>query len=190
MTSPAPVQAPRNAIRFRQAASALGWWATVMAATVIGLRVADSVPAAVHGTARGVRLFASLDDLERAAGRRMPVPGYFPSTIEWPPGQCRLYARRAAAYWCRNRETRAPWLIVATAPPGPIGIAPAVLPEAAELQAEEATLAGRPARAARLRDPGGAVWHEVSWSTPRERVLVRSRGTLDELMQIAGSIRE
>jgi hypothetical protein len=190
MNTPSSAHATGPAMAVRRAALALGWWAVVMLAAVVTLRVADSVPAAVHGTARGVRVFRSLDDLERAAGRRMPVPAYFPSTIEWPPGESRLFVGRAAAYWCRHRVSRAPWLIVATAPGGAGAIAPALLPEAAELQAEDAILAGRSARAARLRDADGAVWHQVSWSTSRERVLVRSRGTLDELMHIAASIRE
>jgi hypothetical protein len=168
----------------------LGAWLLVVAAAAVSLRVADAVPRVALGVPRGVVKAAGVTDLERASGRRMPVPAYYPDTLEWPPAEARMHAGGSAAIWCRQRPAGGVVLIVATAPSGSREIAAAVLPAAAVLQREEASLGSRPAVVSRVRDADGAVWQQVQWRTPEQIILVRYRGTLDELLKIAGSVRE
>ena len=181
--APAPPPAPGLA-------RLLGVWLLVVASAAFGLRVVDVVPRLVLGVPRGVVRAADLAQLERESGRRMPVPAYFPDSIEWPPAEVRMHATGSAAIWCRQRPAGGMALIVATAPPGMREIAAAVLPSSVDLQREGASLGARPAVIARVRDADGAVWQQVQWQTPAQIILVRYRGTLDQLLKIAGSVHE
>ena len=50
--------------------------------------------------------------------------------------------------------------------------------------------ASRALAVSRVRDADGAVWQQVQWQSPAQIVLVRYRGTLDELLKIAGSMND
>ena len=165
-------------------------WLLVVAASVVALRVADALPRAALDIPRGVSRAADVEGLERAAGRRMPVPAYFPDTLAWPPAEARLHSSGSAAIWCRRRNGGETALIVATAPRGAPGVAHAVLPATVELQREPALVGKRALVVSRVRDADGAVWQQVQWQSPAQIVLVRYRGTLDELLTIAGSVND
>jgi hypothetical protein len=168
----------------------VGFWLLVVAAAAFGLRVADAVPRVALGVPRGVVTAADVAQLDRASGRRMPVPAYYPDTIEWPPSEARLHTSGSAAIWCRQRAGGGIALIVATAPGGARDIAGAVLPPSVELQRESALLGVRPAVVSRVRDTEGSVWQQVQWQAEDQIILVRYRGTLDELLKIAGSVHD
>jgi hypothetical protein len=165
-------------------------WLLAVAAAALCLRAADAVPRLALGLPRGVVRAADLADLERRSGRRVPVPAYYPDTLEWPPAEARLHASGSAAIWCRRRGGSETALIIATAAAGMPEVAAAVLPASVELQREAATLDARPAVVSRVRDADGAVWHQVQWQTPGQIILIRYRGTLDELMKMAGSVND
>jgi hypothetical protein len=168
----------------------LAVWLLAVAATGVGLRLADALPRLALGVPRGVVRAPDVPQLERASGRRMPVPAYFPDTIEWPPEEARMHTSGSAAVWCRLRTGRGIALIVATAPPGTPDIAAAVLPASVELQREAGSLGSRPAVVSRVRDAEGTLWHQVQWQLQGQIILVRYRGTLDELLKIAGSVHD
>jgi hypothetical protein len=180
-----PVPSPARGL-----ARLLGVWLLVAASAAIGLRAADAVPRLVLGVPRGVVRAPDLAQLDLASGRRMPVPAYFPDSIEWPPVEILLHSDGSAAFWCRQRPAGGMALIVATAPPGMRAIAAAVLPASVDLQREGGSLGDRPAVVSRVRDADGAVWQQVQWQTPGQIILVRYRGTLDGLLKIAGSVHE
>jgi hypothetical protein len=171
-------------------ARTFGAWLLVVAAAALGLRVADALPGLATGVPRGATRVADVAELERISGRRMPVPSYYPDVIEWPPAEARVDAGGSAAIWCRQRPAGGIALIVATAPPGVGGIAAAVLPAAVELQHERILLRGRPSVVSRVWDADGVVWQQVQWRGPGQIILIRYRGTLDELLKIAGSVHE
>jgi hypothetical protein len=137
-------------------------WLLVVASSVVVLRVSDA----------------------------LPVPAYFPDTLAWPPAEARLHSSGSAAIWCRRRDSRETALIVATAPVGAQGVAEAVLPSSIELQREAAVIGERARVVSRVRDADGVVWQQVQWQAPAQLVLVRYRGTLDELLRIAGSLND
>ena len=168
----------------------LGAWLLVVAAAALALRVADALPRVALGIPRGVVRASGVAELEQASGRRMPVPSYYPDTIEWPPAEARMHVGGSAAIWCRQRPGGGMALVVASAPHGAGGIATALLPDSLELQREEAWLGTHPAVVSRVRDADGAVWQQVQWQSPGQIILVRYRGTLDELLKIAGSVHE
>jgi hypothetical protein len=165
-------------------------WLLVISAAVVGLRVADALPRTALGVSRGVTRAADVAELERATGRRMPVPAYFPDTIAWPPAEARRHSNGAAAIWCRQRDGGGLALLVATAPRGAPHLLDAVLPPSAELQREQAARRDRVAIVSRVRQADGSVWHQVQWPSAAQIILIRYRGTLDELLKIAGSVND
>jgi len=175
---------PRGWIRM------LAVWLLAAAAAAVGLRLLDALPRVALGLPRGVVRATDLRQLERQSGRRMPVPAYFPDTIQWPPAEARMHTGGSAAVWCRSRTGGGIALVVATAPPGAREIAAAVLPASVELQREAGTLGSRPAVVSRVRDAEGALWQQVQWQRQGQIILVRYRGTLDELLTIAGSVHD
>lgn len=179
----APAPSPARGL-----ARLFGVWLLVVASAAFGLRAVDAVPRLVLGVPRGVVRAPDLEQLDRESGRRMPVPAYFPDSIEWPPAEVRMHSGGSAAIWCRQRPAGGMALIVATAPPGRREIAAAVLPASVDLQREAASLGARAAVISRVRDADGAVWQQAQWQTPAQIILIRYRGTLDELLKIAGSV--
>jgi hypothetical protein len=174
----------------RGLARVLGVWVIVVATASFGLRVADAVPRVLLGVPRGVTRASDVPHLERLSGRRMPVPSYYPETIAWPPAEARYHVGGSAAIWCRQRPAGGVALIVATAPSGLTGVADAVVPASVELQHEDVVLGSHPAVVSRVRDTEGTVWQQAQWQARGQIILVRYRGTLDELLKIAGSVHE
>ena len=165
-------------------------WLLVVGAAIVGLRVADALPRAALGVSRGVTRAADVADLDRVTGRRMPIPAYFPDTIEWPPAEVRRHSSGSAAIWCRQRDGGGLVLLLATAPPGASHLLDAVLPPAAELQREPSARGDRVVLVSRVRQADGSVWQQVQWPAPAQIILIRYRGTLDELLKIAGSVND
>ena len=158
-------------------ARTIGVWLLVTLSAAFLLRVADAVPRVGLGVPRGVVRAPDLTQLERATGRRMPIPAYFPDSLAWPPADLRSHSSGSAAIWFGHRTAGGVALIVATAPAGSPGVASAVLPPSVELQREDGSLVGRLASISRVRDSDGAVWQQVQWQTSRQIILVRYRGT-------------
>jgi hypothetical protein len=153
------------------------------------LRLLDELPGAAAGVSRGVRRMPSMEALAGLTGLRIPVPAFFPDTLQWPPNDVLSFGGTSASAWFRHRTDRGTWLLIAVAK-GAREVAPQVLPAAIVLQSEPTLVGTHAAVAARLQDTDGVVWHQVSWNADGEARLVRYRGTLDELMTLAGSLSE
>jgi hypothetical protein len=191
MMPPEAAPPPLNpAPRRTDAARLAAVWLLVVATAVVGLRVADALPRTALGVSRGVTRAADVAELERATGRRMPVPAYFPDTIAWPPAEARRHSSGAAAIWCRRRDGVGLALMLATAPHGASQLLDAVLPPSVELQRERAARGDRVVIVSRVRQADGSVWHQVQWASAAQIILIRYRGTLDELLMIAGSVND
>ena len=167
-----------------------GAWLFVVAAAVVGLRVADALPRTALGVSRGVTRAATVAELERATGRSLPVPAYFPDTIAWPPAEVRRHSNGAAAIWCRQRDGSGLALMLATAPRGAPQLLGAVLPPSTELQREQSARGDHVVIVSRVRQADGSVWQQVQWPSMAQIILIRYRGTLDELLKIAGSVND
>jgi hypothetical protein len=181
---------PAGARRIGTGIRALSWALVVLAAAAALLRVADSVPGILRSTARGVVRYATAAEVERATGRPLPTPAYYPATLEWPPADLRVYLGRAAAYWCRTRADGALAFALATTPARDAAMASAVLPPAEVLQAADTTVGNRSMRLTRLRDANGALWQQAAWTGTHGVTVVRYRGTLEELMRMVSSLKE
>jgi hypothetical protein len=185
-----PEASPATVRAFRSGARALVWAVVVLAGTAAALRTADAVPGLLGSTSRGVVRYATLAEVERVTGRPLPAPGYYPSTLEWPPSDLRVYLGQAASYWCRARADGVVSFAMATTPAGQASLTRAVLPPADVLQEADATVGGRTVRVTRLRDANGALWQQAEWTGLRGVTVVRYRGTLDEMMRMVSSLKE
>ena len=163
----------------------------VLAVTAASLRVLDAVPRAITGLPRGVIPLNSLPDAARRLGTEIPTPSYVPDDLEWPPTHILVGADFSIAVTSRHRSDGAVWLIIAGAPAWAGAIDPAILPPVTVLQETEmASGDGRAMSVQRVHDSGGAIWHQASWHTHARLFLVRGRGSLDDLLRIARSVRE
>ncbi len=163
--------------------------AALLTVVAFGLRALDELPAISAGVARGVRRVDSISALEHRISHRMPIPAYFPDTLMWPPSDVLTVGGSSASISFRRRQGTDTWLIVAMAvgwPTVPIEI----LPPATPLQTEHTTVQNVPATVERLSDVDGVSWYQLTWHTSGTTLLVRYRGTLDEIMLIANSMDE
>ncbi len=167
----------------------VGQLVVVTAIAAVGLRAFDSVPRLLTGLPRGVTQVRSLEALQLRTGFALPMPAYFPSALEWPPQDIRIYRGQDIAVIVRQRATDEPALIVASAPSGAGGVQAPALPPATVLQTTDVPVGGGTAiRVQRVEDEARVVWHQATWRQAGRLTIVRYRGTVDELMRIAESL--
>jgi hypothetical protein len=183
MTAPAQTSRAVGPELLRMLA-ALGW---VLAATAVTLAGLGALPGWIAGAPREVRTLASLELAERSLGAGLALPSYFPAHLGWPPSRIRVAGGKGGAIELTFREQAGGdqlQLVQATTPGAPL---PAVLePPGSELASSPATVAGRPARLTR-RTIAGEVWHQLSWERDGCRMVLRTRGDVEELFRIARS---
>lgn len=155
------------------------------------MRVLDAVPRAITGLPRGVVRLHSADEAARRLWTGILTPSDLPDDLEWPPTDILVGAHESFAMMSRHRPDGSVWLIVAGAPARAGAIDPAILPAVTILQDTEMVLGdGRTITIQRLLDSDGAVWHQASWRSHARLLLVRSRGSLDDLLHIVQRVRE
>jgi hypothetical protein len=191
-TSADLAQRSRGAVR--ELARSVGWLALVLASAWGAMGALDGVPAWVNGESRDVRVVADLQEAERRVRARLVLPGYFPDTIAWPPERIRVLpgSPPAVALTLADRASGAPHLVLAqTIGPGPIP--ERLLPAAAALDESPASIAradaGGRGALRRIVGPDGAIWRELSWVQGGRTVVLRSSGSLEELLRMARSAR-
>ena len=162
----------------------------VMGATAAVLRAVDALPAYLGVAGRGVEGFDSVEAVERRLRERLWLPSYFPDSLRWPPAEIRVHAGPlpsvALTFAGSERDAR----LVVFQSFGAFGTPPPqLLPAGRVLQTVTVPLHGAPAALSRVLDRDGRVWHELGWSTGDRRVVLRSRGPVDELLRMGESVR-
>ena len=186
MTAPTATPAARPAgPELLRMLVALGWVVAGTAATLAGL---GALPGWIAGEPHEVRTASSLEAAELGLGAALALPSYFPAHLGWPPARIRVAGGKGGAVELTFRERAGGaeqlQLLQATTPGAPL---PAVFePPGSELTSSSATVAGRPARLSR-RTIGGEVWQQLSWERDGRRMVLRTRGDVDELFRIAHS---
>jgi hypothetical protein len=178
--------------RTRTLLSLLGILAVVVGVTGAALRALDVV--ARDLTEPDEIAFASVAELERAAGERLILPAYFPESLNWPPIAIRAAGGRrptAALLTVTGRTDGQPRLLLAQTLGGG-GALPARLEPGGTVQGEEpVALPGAPdARLLRVLGADGEIWYEARWQRGGRAVLVRLRGSRAELLAMAASARK
>ncbi len=174
----------------------LDLWRTVAGlAVVLGASAAllaglDAVPSWIAGEARSVRRVASVAEAERRLRARLLLPGYFPDSIAWPPSSIRVAAGDpgGAALSFEGRRGGLHMLLVQTARPGEVP--ERLLPPATVLDDGSTALAEARASLRRIVGPDGHVWRELAWRQRGRQVVLRSRGSVEEMLRMARTTRE
>lgn len=166
--------------------AALGWVVVATAGTLAGI---GALPGWIAGESREVRTVASIDEAERSLGAGLALPSYFPAHLGWPPGRIRISGGKGGAVELTFRDPKQGpgdqlQLLHATTPGAPLP--PDFEPPGNELTSSPTTVASRPARLSR-RTIGGEVWQQLSWERDGCRMVLRTRGDVDELFRIARS---
>jgi hypothetical protein len=176
--------------RLAEAARMCGGLLAVTAATAALLALVDAVPAWLAGDDRGVLRARTVDEAERRLRTRLVMPSYFPDTLAWPPRAVRFTLREpgAAALHVDGRDGRPRALIAETVRPG--AIPERLVPAGAPLGSAQVSLGGREGTLTRVVGEDGDVWNELAWEQGGRSLLLRSRGSIDELVRMAKSARE
>jgi hypothetical protein len=185
----APVRAARAPAMAAEALRMVGGLALVMAVACALLRVLDGVPTWIAGEVRGVRKAATVRDAERFLRARLVLPSYFPATFAWPPSRIRYMAGEpgAVALWVDARAGGPDLFLAQTVAPGSI---PArLVPEAQVLDHAPVAVGASRGTLSRVVLEGAVVW-EIAWEQGGRSMLLRSRGSVDELIRLARSSRE
>lgn len=182
-------RAPQPPRRLREIVRAVGAVAVVTAGAAALLAFADGVPAWISGEARGVRRARTIAEAERALRARLVVPYYYPSSLAWPPERIRFRvgAHAAAALWVSSRDGSPHLLIAQTLGPG--RIPESLAPEVAVLGRSPVAVGPIQGTLARVLDDGAPAW-ELAWEQRGRSLLLRTRGSVDELLRMARSTRE
>jgi|WetSurMetagenome_2_1015567.scaffolds.fasta_scaffold252053_2 hypothetical protein len=165
-------------------------WLLVVAAFVVALKALDVLPALMVGTPHGLRVYATVDEAQRAVGARIWLPPYYPDSLAWPPARIDAWPGPPAmvAVHVRGRSDRRERLVIVQSLGG-LAAAPSILLAPAEvLTTTEVTLGTRPAVLTRVVAPDGEVVHDVSWDHGPRRLTLRFHGPVEQLLLIAGSL--
>jgi hypothetical protein len=160
----------------------------VVAVALALLRLLDQAPELLSSTTRERRL-AGLDALDPAWRKRLAVPVYFPSSLAWPPSSVRVVGQPAhtVVLGFTAPDGGAERLLLAQSAEGPLP--DALLPPGVELASAGLPLGRERATVTRLLAEG-AVWQQVTWPRQGGTLLLRSRGSEEQLLRMASSLEE
>ena len=163
--------------------------AVVFTGAAVILYAVDSVPALVTGEPRHVRRAATVAEAERRLRARLILPYYFPDAYVWPPKRVRYTVGPpgAAAVTAEGRDG-VQELVVAESL-GPLPIPAQLVPDAQVLQSSPIAVGPYAGTLSRVVQDGVVGW-QIAWQQQGRNLLVRSRGTIEELLRIARSARE
>ena len=177
----------RSGIEIAKALVTLG---LVLGATVVTLSGLDHLPAWMQGQPRGVRRLASIEEAERRLKARLFLPAYFPDTLRWPPSAVRYVGGDPSSVALLfDGSSGGLELVFAQTAGGSGPISPRVFPEASVLQRFPLAVGEGEGWLERVVGDDGAVWNEVTWLQRGERLALRGKGSVEQLIRMARSTR-
>jgi len=174
--------------RVAKLAKALWGLCLVLAGTALVLWAVDRASLLAVGPRE--RSFDTVLELERAAKVRLALPAYFPQTLRWPPSQIRLVGRApvVAVLAFTGQEGGPERLIISQLVAGG-GNLPEDEQGGVVLESRELQVGGAPALLERTKGVDGAVWYRLTWSWKGRPYAMTTRGSLDELLRMAATVR-
>jgi hypothetical protein len=171
-----------SVVRFAQALA-------LLLATAATLRLLDWLPRSVTRAAR-IRDLPSIEAVERATGRRLALPAWFPRSLPWPPSRVRVLGGGpdAVAIELGAKDAGSPMLILAESVREPMPLPESFFPPAILLETRHIPWGTDEARLSRFRGEDGATWMELAWEQGGQTFAFRSRGSLEQLLDLAQSV--
>ena len=180
---------PSARSRLTDALGAVSSVALVFVMAAVLLYASDAIPAWVTGEPRHVRRARTVEEVERRLRTRLMLPYYFPNTLAWPPKEIRFTVGPpgAAALAVDSRDGGPRLFVAETLGPGPLP--ERLVPEAQVLHRSPVAVGSARGTLSRVVEDGVMAW-EITWEQGGRTLLMRSRGTVDELLRIARSARD
>jgi hypothetical protein len=167
-----------------------GLQALVLVVAAAGtLRLLDWLPRNAARAAQ-VRDLPSIEAVERAAGRRLALPSWFPRSLPWPPARVHVLGAGpdAVALELTALDGGLPLVVLAESVREPVPFPESFFPPAMLLESGPIAWRGAEARLSRLRGDDGAPWNELAWEQDGQSFAFRSRGSLEQLLDLAKSV--
>jgi hypothetical protein len=155
------------------------------------LSAIDHVPGWLTGRAYGVVRVSTVNEAGRRLRARIILPAYFPESLAWPPAEILVASGppTGVAVEIAPRSGGAPRLVVAqTASTG--AVPERLLPGTPLDPGSPISVGDATGRLRRVIAMDGEVWWELSWTYRSRSVVMRSRGDLEQLLEMARSARE
>ncbi len=128
----------------------------------------------------------TLEAVERAAGRHLALPSFFPATLPWPPSRVKVVGTTPSTVALELGPE--PRLVLAESVREPVAFPPEFFPPALELERRTIPWRGGEATLTRLRGEDGATWVELAWEQDGQAFAFRTRGSLEQLLELAASV--
>ena len=163
----------------------------VLAGAAATLAALDRMPAWLTGRAHGVARVTTVTEAGRRLRARIILPAYFPETLAWPPAEILVASGppAAAAIEIAPRDGGPPRLIFAQTG-GPGAVPERLLPGTPLDSGSPIKVGDTNGRLRRVIGFDGEVWWELAWTYRSRSVVMRSKGDLDQLIEMARSARE
>ena len=161
----------------------------LLLATAGTLRLLDWLPRQATRAAQ-VRDLPSIEAVEKATGRRLALPAYFPRSLPWPPSRVQAFGAGpdAVALELAHPDAGMPMVVLAESVRSPVPFPESFFPPAMLLDTRPIAWRGQQARLSRLRGEDGAAWAELAWEQDGQAFAFRSRGSLEQLIDLAASV--
>lgn len=172
------------------AAGIAGSLAVVMAGSALALYAIDALPGLLTGDGTGIVRYESIEGVERAFGRRLALPAFFPDSLRWPPAVVRFHDAPpvTAALSFTGRDGQADRLMVYQARGGRASIPMQLMPAGRVLHRVEVPVTEGKAALYRVQMPDGSLRHDFIWHRDDTSLALRYAGPADELLSIALSV--
>jgi hypothetical protein len=162
----------------------------VIGAAAAVLRGLDTLPGLLHADPPGITRLGSIEEAERRLQRRIVVPPYFPDTLHWPAALILVQDRpRSAVALTFVDRAREPRLLLFQSSDTDASPPRGLVPPVTVLQRTTVRVSGRETVLVRVLGKDGDIWHEVTWTSDGDRLLLRFRGPIDQLLKMAESVR-
>jgi hypothetical protein len=178
--------------RRRLLVDALGAVAAVVSVTggaALVLSALDAVPGIITGEPRHVHKADTVQEVERRLRARLVLPYYYPKTLAWPPRRIRytLGPPGAASLVVHDRDGTPRLFVAETVAPG--RIPDRLLPDTQVLTSSPIAVGPSRGTLSRVLEDGAMAW-QITWEQGGRSLLIRSRGTVEDLLRMARSARE
>ncbi|HSN90505.1 MAG TPA: hypothetical protein VLS93_04695 [Anaeromyxobacteraceae bacterium] len=162
----------------------------VVAATLVLLAGLGALPRWLAGEEKGPVLAGSVPVAERRLGSSLFLPAYFPDRLAWPPGEVRVSGGPggSARLVFRPREAVGSPVVLLQSVEAGEPVAPDLVGDRRVLSSSRTRVGERPAEFASVLVEGEG-WQELTWEVEGRRLVLRSRGDLEELYRMAHSVR-
>lgn len=170
--------------------AALAMLAVVVAGAAVTLRAFDELGRAVDAPSQD-RTWGSVAELERALGRRLAMPAFYPRSLGWPPSRVRSLGGgpQVVVLGFVAADGGSERLVLAQTLAGRGELPREALPAGVVMDTQPLALGQAPAQLTRLLGEDGSVWYQVTWDSGEQTLALRSRGSVEELLKLADSVR-